>query len=250
MYNSTFDEIMALAEKRLENNSVNANDIVEAMMDRDSHNRPTTIINIFEEYYNVLDNKMVSSKNIYTTIKATIDTQKAAGFTTLILTFNKKDLSDCIKLWKLLNAYGKQSVEVEKHEKLNEYPTLSIMAIPLTLGGMYFMLTSSPIFWSMQASNITDEKENEIRLLFPPQSILYNKDNDFDPEAFAKLVKHEIALENMQEEQTREAAENEILEKEQYEREQAKINESRYDHGNRYSRTFDHGETKSKYEHK
>lgn len=196
--NVILDPLQELIDRGMENlkriGLVNVKDIIEGFADKDRIGRHTTCIEIREEYWDPLTKKVLRSVSRATTIEPEIRVLNSGEYTTVVLYFEKYH-SDMNLIWNILEKYGQESQEVTGAS--TEIPVIIITGVPMILGGKYGMVATDPRFWCLQPSIPSQERCDEIRILFPPEAVLFIRDDSLDTEAIRNRVKSELAAEQL-----------------------------------------------------
>ena len=217
VYKDPLEEMAARSEEKLNQiKFVNASDIMDAFKDRDKKGKLTTCVEIREEYWEPISKNVIRSVSRFTSFSPELGIETSGGYTTLSLTFNNNLEPDIHKAWSVLKRFGEESKNIDQMS--TEIPVLIITGIPLILGGQYGMVATDPIFWCLQPSKPTDEKYNEIRILFQPDAVLFLHDGTISTEEVVNKARAEFASEKiiMQERIKKN------LEKEEFEKEKEK----------------------------
>lgn len=210
------DPITELMEKAQENlmriGFVNVKDIIESFSDRDRSGRHTTCLEIREEYWDPIEKKVCRSVSRATTTAPEIHILKSGDYTTVALQFDTYH-SDMNLIWNILEKFGDESKNITVLS--DEIPVLVFTGVPMALGGQYGMVATDPRFWCIQPSIPTSQRCDQIRILFPPEAVVFLKDATINTEEIRNHVKSELAAEQLQmEDRARKDLEAEELKKE------------------------------------
>lgn len=190
------EELLKNASENLDRiGYVNVADIIEAFKTRDRAGRLITSIEIRQEYWSAASGEVVKSYKKIVTLTPEIRMEEAGGYTTLILHFENCRHRDMNLIWNILSAYGKDSQEVTQDSEL--VPVLMVSAVPLSLGGQYGMVATDPIFWCLQPSDPYFEGVNQIRILFPPEGVIFLNNPAANSAEVMEGVKKELAGERL-----------------------------------------------------
>lgn len=196
--NDPIEELVRRAQENLLRiGFVNVSDIIESFADKDRSGRHTTCIEIREEYWDSATKQVNRSISRVTTIAPEIRILKSGDYTTVVFHFEHHH-TDMSLIWNVLERFGEESRKVTVHSE--EIPVLVISGVPMALGGQYGMVATDPRFWCMQPSIPTSERCDQIRVLFPPEAVLFLKDATINTEEIRKHVKSELAAEQLQKE--------------------------------------------------
>lgn len=176
---------------------VNADDIINAFRDTDSHGQHTTCLELKQEYWDPVTGFPIRSQSLQVTLTPEIKLEEAGGYTTVLLQYDNPDF-EINQVWGTLTQYGEKSVHVNAES--TEVPVLTLTVVPMSLGGQYGMIASNPIYWNLQPSTPIQKEYNQIRLLFTPDTVLFIRDASLNTEEVEKEVKASLAAERVREE--------------------------------------------------
>lgn len=194
-YTDPLEELIAKGVENLERlGIVNVSDIIEAFADEDRTGRHTTCLEIREEYWDPVMHKTVRSVSRATTVEPEIQVLNSGEYTTIALYF-KRQHTDMNLIWNILEKFGRESRDVTAAS--SEIPVIVLTGVPMALGGQYGMIATDPRFWCLQPSIPTQERCDQIRILFPPEAVLFIKDDSLNTEEVRNRVKSELAAEKI-----------------------------------------------------
>lgn len=232
---SISDSVEALRIKAAENleriGFVGIPDILSAFKDKNEKGQFTSVAELKINYWDPANECIAWSRSKVVTMAPEIKTEKAGGYTTLVLQFQSKDDPDLTRIWSVLTEYGESSATLSP--EMPEIPVLDITAVPMSLGGKFGLVATDPVFWTLQPSVPFKTDCNQIRILFQPESVLFLRDDSFETDEIIAKVKSELASEKL--------AEEAILRKKMQDAEFKKQHEadiSGYLENNRVSHTF------------
>lgn len=196
------DPVEALRIKAAENleriGFVGIQDILSAFKDKNEKGQFTSVVELKINYWDPATERIAWSRSKVVTMAPEIKTERAGGYTTLILQFQSKNDPDLTRIWSVLSDYGKTLAELSSD--MSEIPVLDITAVPMSLGGKFGLVATDPVFWTLQPSVPFETDCTQIRILFQPESVLFLRDDSFETDEIIAKVKSELASEKLAEE--------------------------------------------------
>lgn len=193
------DSVEALRIEAAENleriGFVGIQDILKALKDKNEKGQFTSVAEVKIHYWDPAKESIVWSRSKAVTMAPEIKTEKAGGYTTLILQFQSKDDPDLTRIWSVLSEYGENLAELSF--EMPEIPVLDITAVPMSLGGKFGLVATDPIFWTLQPSVPFETDCTQIRILYQPESVLFLRDDSFETVEIIAKVKSELASEKL-----------------------------------------------------
>lgn len=195
------DPVEALRIKAAENleriGFVGIPDILAAFKDKNEKGQFTSAAELKINYWDPAKERIAWSRSKAVTMAPEIKTEKAGGYTTLILQFQSKDDPDLTRIWSILSEYGENVAELSS--EMSEIPVLDITVVPMSLGGKFGLVATDPVFWTLQPSVPFETDCTQIRILFQPESVLFLRDDSFETDEVIAKVKSELASERLAE---------------------------------------------------
>lgn len=212
-FTDPLDELIAKGVANLNRlGIVSVDDIITAFADEDRTGRHTTCLEIREEYWDPITHKVLRSVSRTATIEPEIQVLNSGDYTTIVLYF-KRPHADMNLIWNILEKFGQESRNVTAMS--DEIPIIVLTGVPMALGGQYGMIATDPRFWCLQPSTPSQERCDQIRILFPPEAVLFIKDESLNTEEVRNQVKSELAAEKIiRQDRMKKEAEDEQFKKE------------------------------------
>lgn len=223
-------------------------DIIHALWDKDEHGDNLTVIQMSLEDMDEKTGEPLKQISEITTRDPLVSLADIGGYTTIRITYKYSTSSDFNRMRMILEDYSQHMTEFIHsggHEG-SGIPCLRLSVKPMSIAGA-MIAAANPIFHNIQPHDPMYPECNELQLLFPPDSVWFFEDPEFDEKAASDQVRAEITAAQAAEKN----AEKKREEQEAYQKERDKEIQNtlsdRYDmHGGNVIQKAYHGYGKDK----
>lgn len=189
-------EYVKLYEEKVKelNGIISPIEVQIAMLGRDRFGKPMTSTTVIEDYVSPETMEVIRETSRLTTGGAVVDIQSACtrkgSYQTMTLKFAKAMDPDRLSLLKVLKKYFEESNQDSSTAIKDGVPNLSILCVPLSLGGKYGVLLRDPVcFWPEP----DDSSEScFVKILFESSDVEFLHNPDFDPIKAVRQIRSEL----------------------------------------------------------
>ena len=151
-------------------------------------------IGLFHEIWNV-DTDETSTLQQINIEKPIVNIFKHANYTQVDLVFKSKFDADLRNIWDMLTRFCETENSID--DDTTELPVIVLSIFPHELNGLYYILATNPIFYTLQPEDASGDP-CVIRLVFDNDDFIVIKDNEEAINELKQEISNELERENIE----------------------------------------------------
>ena len=217
-------------------------DIIRALWDKDEHGDNLTMVQISLEDMDEATGETVKQISELTTRDPLVSLADIGGYTTIRITYKYNTSSAFNRMRMIVEDYSQHMTEfIHSGQESAGIPCLRVTIRPMSIAGA-MIAAVNPIFHNIQPHDPMYTECNELQLLFPPDSVWFFEDPEFDEKAVSDQVRAEMTAKQAAEQNAKKKREEKEAYQQEREKEMQKTLSEGYDmHGGHVIQNAYHG---------